>query len=336
MAQPDTLTLGPLKRLVMLGWSELFIDIERWCDSRGIETRILTSPDQEPNFADLPLKVLTVRSVSNSRVHSYVREGVESSGLLALSFGARWIVSAERSLALFDGKLLNAHGTRLPLDRGAGGFSWRILRGDRIGNLLLHLVDEGIDTGPIVRADGYVIPPSCRTPAEISDDYVRRLRGFVLDFLSEIHKKAVVFPLLHQPEYLSTYFPRLLTAEHAWIDWQEAPQEIERFILAFDTPYAGAMTYLNDRKVRLCSAQMHIGEPGHHPFQTGLVLRKSTDWLLIALRDQYALIVERLEDDEGRSVIDSVKIGDRLHTPYELLDAARRLRVTIGPTGVKR
>ena len=39
---------------------------------------------------------------------------------------------------------------QLPLDQGGGGFSWNILREDRISNQLVHLVDENIDTGPII------------------------------------------------------------------------------------------------------------------------------------------------------------------------------------------
>lgn len=335
MAQSNCLALGPIQRVVLLGWSEIFLDIRKWCAEQEIETRILTSPDQEANFANLPLEILSVTSLGDARVEPFVREGVDADKLVAISFGARWIITSKRSDALFNGKLLNAHGTRLPLDRGAGGFSWRILRGDRLGNLLLHVIDDGIDTGPLIRTAPYVIPPGCRTPAEISNDYVRRLHGFVLDFLSEIRSATLVFPLLYQPNYLSTYYPRLLTENHAWIDWRQTPQAIERLILAFDSPYAGAMTYWNGQKVRLGSAQLHVGEPGHHPFQAGLVLRKSEGWFVTSLSDQYALIVERFENDSGDSLIDAVEIGDRLYTPNQMLDTAYSLRVSIGPTGVR-
>ena len=55
--------------------------------------------------------------------------------MIALSFGARWIINKKLRDDLFRGLVLNAHGARLPNDRGGGGFSWRIMRGDRIGIL---------------------------------------------------------------------------------------------------------------------------------------------------------------------------------------------------------
>ena len=40
----------------------------------------------------------------------------------------------------------------MPLDAGGGGFSWRILRSDRIASFFVHLVDTGIDTGDVLFA----------------------------------------------------------------------------------------------------------------------------------------------------------------------------------------
>ena len=47
--------------------------------------------------------------------------------------------------SFFKNNLINYHPTRLPLDAGSAGFSWQIMRGDRIHNQLFHLVDETID-----------------------------------------------------------------------------------------------------------------------------------------------------------------------------------------------
>ncbi len=95
---------------------------------------------------------------------------------VAISFGARWIFRSEilYGTHAFAGRLVNAHGTRLPFDRGGGGFSWRVMRGDRIGCLLLHKVDAGIDTGSVVAFEDYVIARALQTPAEIAADYERR------------------------------------------------------------------------------------------------------------------------------------------------------------------
>ena len=54
-----------------------------------------------------------------------------SNKTIGLSFGAAWIFK-KQFINRFHGKLLNLHGSRLPQNRGGGGFSWRIMRGERL------------------------------------------------------------------------------------------------------------------------------------------------------------------------------------------------------------
>ena len=55
---------------------------------------------------------------------------------LGISIGAAWIFQ-KNFLDYFEGRLVNLHGARLPRDRGGGGFSWRIMRDDRLGISLI-------------------------------------------------------------------------------------------------------------------------------------------------------------------------------------------------------
>ena len=58
---------------------------------------------------------------SDLRVKKHVRSDV-----IGLSIGAPWIFN-EKFIKSFGGKLINMHGTRLPQNRGGGGFSWQIM-----------------------------------------------------------------------------------------------------------------------------------------------------------------------------------------------------------------
>ena len=78
---------------------------------------------------------------------------------LGLSFGAAWIFR-EQFINRFGGRLLNLHSTRLPQNRGGGGFSWQILNDNRLGCCLIHQVDTGVDTGPIVKYETHAIERS--------------------------------------------------------------------------------------------------------------------------------------------------------------------------------
>ena len=64
---------------------------------------------------------------------------------------------------------MNFHSTRLPFDSGGASTSWKIMKNDRIDNQLVHLIDQGIDTGPILQTANSVIPKEYQTPREIDE-----------------------------------------------------------------------------------------------------------------------------------------------------------------------
>lgn len=47
------------------------------------------------------------------------------------------------------------------------------------------------------------------------------------------------------------YFPRLLTKDNGWIDWNSSGREMAPFCQAFDEQYQGAATYIKGHEVRL-------------------------------------------------------------------------------------
>jgi methionyl-tRNA formyltransferase len=318
--------------LTLLGFSPVFIPLRAWAKEAGVGVSILTSPDQASQLEQIGERDFTTLEKLDDEALQRIPAAFTPTGV-AISFGARWIIRKQQLENLFHNRLLNAHGTRLPMDRGGGGFSWRIMRGDRIGSLLLHLIDEGIDTGPVVASEDYVIPAGLRTPAAIMSDYENRLAGFVTAFLD---KGAPMSVLVGQPGMIGAYYPRLHTPTHGWIDWSWPPEDITRFVLAFDDPFPGARTCWHREIITIKQAQVHYGEMPHHPFQTGLVIRTNGRWLMIALCQGACLIVEDVRNEADESVLASVREGDRLFTPSARLEAALEQRVSIGPGGLKK
>ncbi len=134
--------------------------------------------------------------------------------------------------------------------------------------------------------------------------------------------------------YSSTYYPRLHTPTHGWIDWSWPASDIDRFILAFDE-LPGRKDLWGNETVVLRDCQLHVGEIGHHPFQTGLVVRNNGKWLTVALEGDCCLLVSEARDESGRDLIPHIKEGDRLFTPQSTLDQAMMTRVQFTPTGLK-
>ena len=88
----------------------------------------------------------------------------------------------------FLNNLVNFHGARLPLDAGGAVFSWKIMREDRIDNQLVHIVDEGLDTGPIIDNHLSLFPKQCQIPIDFEVYRLKKFLEFYSQFLKQIHK----------------------------------------------------------------------------------------------------------------------------------------------------
>lgn len=266
---------------------------------------------------------------SNKRIRQLIKA---SPGFIGISFGAPWIFKPEFN-SLFKGGLLNYHPRNLPRDRGAGGYSWMILNGERRSACLLHQVDAGIDTGKIVKFKEFSFPPSCRIPIDFEKYAFEKNRKFLEAFILELAKRKT-FSLISQRESHSTYFPRLHSATQGFINWDWKTDKIIRFCDAFNDPYCGASTFCQGRRVYLKEYQSGDDQEFFHDFLSGLVYRKDQRGIFIATKDG-SLAVSRLTDENGVSIMEKIKVGHRFLTPGGFLDKAKEFYPVYTPDGLK-
>ncbi len=337
-----TVTLGPIRRLLLLGGGDLLSRLVEQGRNSKLKVDVLTSPRHAEetvaggrrladSLAALGIKPTVITDFDEPENAALIGD---MGATFALSIGAAWIFRPDKIDQWFGGKLFNLHGTRLPQNRGGGGYSWQILMGNRFGFCQLHQVDAGTDTGPIVASEEFIFPHSCRVPKDYADYATERNLRFMGDLLASIRGAARDFTPCPQAEYLSTYWPRLHTPTQAWIDWRWSAPNIERFICAFDEPYDGAQTSWRGRTVRLKQAFANAEDGMFHPFQAGLVYRNNGRWLCIACEGG-SVVVERIEGEGGESLMSSVRVGDAFATPPEQL-LKRTHRVQFGALGLKR
>jgi methionyl-tRNA formyltransferase len=255
-----------------------------------------------------------------------------SKGTVGLSFGAGWIFRPA-FIEKFGGELYNFHGARLPQNRGGGGFSWQILSGSRLGYALVHRLDEGVDTGPVVFMREFVYPSQCRVPIDfyrvLAEEYLAMFPAFIAAL-----DAGAVRDVAAQSEHLSSYWPRLSTEHHGLIDWAWPAVDIERFVCAFDEPYSGASTFVGEERVSVKGCTSESGDGQFHPFQAGLIYRKSATGVFVAATGG-SLLFQHVTDQQGRAVMERLRVGDRLHTPSAALSAARAYRAVYTPAGLK-
>jgi len=342
MSKELTLTsYGPIEGIVLLGGGRLLRQIALWAVSEGAPLKVITSPRHAEEIDDgetlldfclrQKIKHLVVEQITEQSVVSFLSDTQQ---YFYLSLGAAWIFKSEVIEKLFNNQLFNLHGTRLPQNRGGGGFSWQIMMGNRFGFCVLHQVDGGVDTGDIIATDEFIYPPTARIPEDYEKIYLSKNLDFVIDFIEAHRNGAEVVKPIRQSEWFSTYWPRLNTELNGYVDWSLSANEVERFICAFDAPYKGASTFLNGKKVFLRKVSISAQDGSFHSFQSGLIYRKSKEWVCVAIRGA-TLIIEEIRNEDNSNILSNVKVGDRLYTPQSFIENAMD-RVIYTPAGLKK
>ena len=149
---------------------------------------------------------------------------------------------------------LNLHASLLPRWRGAAPIQHAILAGDRESGISVMVMDEGLDTGPVLLV--------LRTP-------IRRATtgGELHDRLAQIASEAAVEALAGlaegtmkpapQPEAGVTWAPKL-TREDSRLDWTRPAAQLERRVRAF-APRPGARFAFLGESIRVEAAVVEAG-----------------------------------------------------------------------------
>jgi methionyl-tRNA formyltransferase len=161
---------------------------------------------------------------------------------------------------------MNLHFSLLPRWRGASPVQHAILAGDAVTGVTVMLMDEGLDTGPVlaraavpIRSDddaGSLGARLATVGAELTIDVIHR---FALD--------EVVIPSPQggssSPASAPSFAPKLQPADRV-VDWLQPAQVIVRRIRAF-APDPGATTTWRGEDFKLLhaeEAESHAGDPG--------------------------------------------------------------------------
>jgi methionyl-tRNA formyltransferase len=132
---------------------------------------------------------------------------------------------------------INLHASLLPRYRGAAPVAWAILRGESETGLTTFLMDEGMDTGPILRQARVAIGS-----AETAGDLTARLAVEGSHLLLETLEEWKVGRLTPIPQEgaLATLAPRL-RKEDGCVRWERSAVELVNLVRAMN-PWPGAVS----------------------------------------------------------------------------------------------
>lgn len=141
---------------------------------------------------------------------------------------------------------INVHGSLLPDLRGAAPIAEAIARGYQFTGITIMLMNEGMDTGPILSQRRVDIRPD-----DTTESLGARLSEVGADLLVETLPKWARGEIIprEQDDSIATY-TKPLTREDGHVDWTKPAEEIERRCRAY-YPWPGCYAFWDRRLVKL-------------------------------------------------------------------------------------
>ena len=185
---------------------------------------------------------------------------------------------------------LNIHPSLLPRHRGPSPVATAILDGDETSGVTIMLLDEGMDTGPILAQRETRISAD-ETAEELTERLFELGSELLVDTLDQWERGQIV-PTPQNDEEASV--TKRLEREDGRIDWSQSAEDIARRVRAF-TPWPGTFTTWRSRTLKILRARPM---DGHLDGAPGTVVRLD-DSTIAVLTGSGAVEVQSLQM-EGR------------------------------------
>lgn len=145
---------------------------------------------------------------------------------------------------------INIHPSLLPRWRGAAPIQRTIFAGDVISGVTIMQMNEGLDTGPILLQEQYVLEHD-ETSQTLHDKLAKEGASALIKTLNLLANDNIVPK--PQDNNLATYANKI-TKEEALIDWTKSATELEHEIRAFN-PWPIAHTSWQGKNMRIWFAK---------------------------------------------------------------------------------
>jgi len=240
--------------------------------SKNEVAAVLTQPDRKSgrgkNLKPSPVKTfsekegLQVIQPKGLKNNTEVIEGLKAINpdlILVVAYG---LILPPEIINLPKFGCINVHASLLPRWRGAAPIERSILEGDSKGGITYMKMDEGLDTGPIMK-----LLPCTFDEDEDSGTLEKKYQNLskveLISFLGDLAEGGV--KEVNQDSELATYAEKIEKQETEILWEQESAECIERKIRALFPKY-GAFTFFGDKRIKILNSTKakisHLLSPG--------------------------------------------------------------------------
>jgi methionyl-tRNA formyltransferase len=153
---------------------------------------------------------------------------------------------------------INIHASLLPKYRGASPINRAITDGEQNTGITIMLMDEGMDTGPILFQEDIEIKPD-DTAGSLSDRLSRLGSQLIIKTLEQLERGNVKsVPQSGEPSYAP-----VMKKTDGQIDWTKSASDLSNFIRGMN-PWPGAYTFLGEERIKILRVKTgdEAGEAG--------------------------------------------------------------------------
>lgn len=206
------------------------------------------------------------------------------------------------ALALPKLGVINCHAGKLPFYRGRNILNWALINDEKEFGITVHYVDEGIDTGDIIKQRSY--------PISDHDDYNSLLEiaylecaSILFDSIKEIQLGISERIKQETIDAVGFYCGRRGVGDEI-INWNQTSRNLFNFIRSISKPGPIATTFIKDNKVLINKSQLIVGASCYIG-TAGQLLAKTQDGFLVKTQDSFIEISDIYSEIK-------LKVGDKL------------------------
>ena len=204
--------------------------------------QILTAPPVKQTALVHDLEVTQPEKIKNNQEFRARLESIAPDAIVVVAYGRiipKWMLDLPRL------GCINLHGSLLPKYRGAAPIQWAVAMGETVTGNTTMLLEEGLDTGPILLQQQAPIRPE-QTSVDLFHELSIHGAPLVVETLAGLasgsirpqqqdHSQATLAPILDREDGRMDFAAR--TATELWNRWR-----------GFQ-PWPGAFTFLDGKKL---------------------------------------------------------------------------------------
>ncbi|TNF53358.1 methionyl-tRNA formyltransferase [bacterium] len=205
---------------------------------------------------------------------------------------------------------INVHASILPVYRGAAPINWAIINGEKKTGITTMLMDEGMDTGPVLMQEETEISPH-DTAGSLSE----RLSKIGADVLIQTLDGIRLGRVKPVPQGEGASYAPLLRKTDGLISWSKSASDLCNFIRGVN-PWPGAYTFLDSERMAIIKADIREGDA-----EKGVIVKVARDELFVGTGEGLLSIIEIQPSGkkcmdiraflQGRDIKEGMKFGEK-------------------------